>query len=216
MGCVDGYKSGRVVIRDCIFTGTVNSSGSYNGCFVGFINSGGSATVSNCLSLGTFNYTGRSYDIARGSYSNCYVLQWPGGIPASMQCNETTLTDGTIVTALQAGRSESVWKQDAFTGMPMLTLFADQYRYKVPASAKAGVKMPANKAYLQILTSALGAGAPGITLLWDDGTTTGISTLIPALLQEEGVWYPLDGRKLNRKPTKKGLYIHRGRKVLMK
>ena len=41
VGCVDGYKSGHIVMRDCLFTGTVNSSGSYNGCFVGYINNGG-------------------------------------------------------------------------------------------------------------------------------------------------------------------------------
>ena len=29
-------------------------------------------------------------------------------------------------------------------------------------------------------------------------------------------WYTLDGRKLNGKPTKKGLYIHNGKKVVIK
>ena len=29
-------------------------------------------------------------------------------------------------------------------------------------------------------------------------------------------WYTLDGRKLNGKPEKKGMYIHNGRKVAIK
>ena len=31
-----------------------------------------------------------------------------------------------------------------------------------------------------------------------------------------GAWYSLDGRKLDAKPTKKGLYIHNGNKVVIK
>ena len=123
VGCVDGYKSGRIVMHDCLFTGTVNSSGSYNGCFVGFINSGGSANVSNCLSLGTFNYTGGSYDIARGTYSNCFVKQWPSTIPAEMQVSDEQLSDGTITAALQNNREETVWFQDPVTNQPMLKVF---------------------------------------------------------------------------------------------
>ncbi|MCR4853427.1 MAG: hypothetical protein K5893_07545, partial [Prevotella sp.] len=35
----------------------------------------------------------------------------------------TTLSDGTITTALQAGRTEEVWVQDNSTGQPILALF---------------------------------------------------------------------------------------------
>ena len=33
---------------------------------------------------------------------------------------------------------------------------------------------------------------------------------------ENGVWYTLDGRQLNGKPTEKGVYIVDGKKVLIK
>jgi hypothetical protein len=33
---------------------------------------------------------------------------------------------------------------------------------------------------------------------------------------EAGAWYTLDGVRLDWKPTKKGLYIHGGRKVVVK
>jgi len=118
VGCVDGYKSGSVDIRDCLFTGTINSSGNYNGCFVGYINSGGSANMTNCLSLGTFNYTGGSYDF-RGTHTNCYVKQFPRTIPENMQCTDEQLADGTIAAALG-----DAWVQDPLTHQPMLKIFA--------------------------------------------------------------------------------------------
>ena len=45
---------------------------------------------------------------------------------------------------------------------------------------------------------------------------TGIRSLSPTLSQGEGAWYTLDGRMLQGEPSEKGLYIHRGRKVVIK
>lgn len=123
VGCVDGYVGGHLIMRDCVFTGSVTSNGSYDGCLIGYINSGGSATVSNCLSTGTFNLTGGSPGI-RGNYTNTYILQFTASIPSNMQCTAATLADGTVATALQAGRSEEIWVQDATINQPMLKLFA--------------------------------------------------------------------------------------------
>lgn len=46
----------------------------------------------------------------------------------------------------------------------------------------------------------------------EDGINSLASDLSPAL---EGDWYTLDGRKLNGQPTAKGLYIKKGRKVIV-
>ena len=48
-----------------------------------------------------------------------------------------------------------------------------------------------------------------------DGETTSLN-LTPALSQEEGAWYTLDGRKLEKLPTVKGLYIYKGKKIVIK
>jgi hypothetical protein len=40
-----------------------------------------------------------------------------------MQCTSTTLSNGTITTALQAGREKEIWIQDDSTGQPFLALF---------------------------------------------------------------------------------------------
>ena len=118
VGCV---KNGSVTIQDCLFTGSVTCAQSHNGCFVGYIDSG-SATLTNCLSTGTFAYSGGSNGF-RGTHNNCYVKQFSTTIPSEMQCTDEQLADGTIATALQAGRTEEVWVQDEKFGRPMLKIF---------------------------------------------------------------------------------------------
>ena len=63
------------------------------------------------------------------------------------------------------------------------------------------------------------AGAGSRTIGIGEGGTTGISQIENEELRiksSAGAWYDLQGRSLNGKPTTKGLYIHQGRKVVMK
>lgn len=83
-----------------------------------------------------------------------------------------------------------------------------------PLSGKGTLKP--YSAYLQLRTK---SGSRGLVLNFEEeGTTT---------LREKGIvkseefatateWYTLDGVKLSGKPTKKGLYIHGGKKVVIK
>ncbi len=73
----------------------------------------------------------------------------------------------------------------------------------------------ANKAYLQIPTSMMPtAGANYIGLEFEEGVT-GIDTSSMAKEATEG-WYTVDGRKLNGKPTRKGVYVNNGHKIVIK
>ena len=56
-----------------------------------------------------------------------------------------------------------------------------------------------------------------VVLLSSSGETTGIGTLDTKTgdISLDG-WYTMDGRKLEGKPTKKGLYINNGRKIVIK
>ncbi len=76
-----------------------------------------------------------------------------------------------------------------------------------------GTYMPANKAFL-----ALGSGssAPLRMVIDDDEETTGVASMADGIDNMSDVWYTLDGRKLNGKPTTKGLYIVNGKKVMIK
>ena len=73
--------------------------------------------------------------------------------------------------------------------------------------------MPARKAYL--LVDGGTAQARGLTMTFDE--TTGISsTTNYTNYTNDNAWYTLDGRKLDGKPTTKGLYINNGRKIVIK
>ena len=83
------------------------------------------------------------------------------------------------------------------------------------------------RAYFQLNNGLIASEVSHARLTFDDGETTGIlSTTKVQLDGPEGkvnftnytnsagaAWYGLDGRRLEGKPTKKGLYIYKGKKV---
>ena len=78
---------------------------------------------------------------------------------------------------------------------------------------KNDLAIGANKAYLSIQAQ---ASPRSIDIVFGDGTT-GIEAIDNGQWSmDNGQWYDLNGRKLNAKPTKKGVYIMNGRKVVVK
>ena len=84
------------------------------------------------------------------------------------------------------------------------------------ADESEDVKMPANRAYLPLLTADIsGSNAKEIMLLWDDKEATGIESLTPnPSPMGEGSIYNLNGQKLSS--PLKGINIINGRKVIVK
>ena len=79
------------------------------------------------------------------------------------------------------------------------------------------VKMPANRAYLPLLTSAIsGSNAKEIMLYWDDEEATGIEIMrnVENEIMRNGNIYNLNGQKLSS--PRKGINIINGRKVIVK
>lgn len=72
--------------------------------------------------------------------------------------------------------------------------------------------LKANSAYLRLPANVAPSASRALTMAFEDGTT-GIT---PASSLNGGEWYDLNGRKLDKKPTRKGLYIFNGRKTLIK
>ena len=72
--------------------------------------------------------------------------------------------------------------------------------------------LKANSAYLRLSAGVAPSASRALTLVFEDGTT-GITT---ASSLNGGEWFDLNGRKLSKKPTRKGLYIFNGRKTLIK
>lgn len=116
-----------LVVKDCLFTGSLNDpQGDYDGCFLGWIESG-SATFENCLTLGFFSL-GSSSAISKGSnmtMTNCYIKQFPQTISENMRITDEQISDGTLTTNLQNNRDEEIWVQDPELGIPMLKVFAN-------------------------------------------------------------------------------------------
>jgi len=81
-----------------------------------------------------------------------------------------------------------------------------------------GAGLGAQRAYFKIGTD--GGSARQITDFdidfGDSSETTGILNSQISNLNSSDAWYTIDGRKLDGKPTKKGLYIHGGRKTVVK
>ena len=73
--------------------------------------------------------------------------------------------------------------------------------------------IPANKAYLPVLTSYLPTSAPALTIVFGDDETTGIGATLNDR-ENDNVIYDLSGRRVAQ-PTK-GIYIMNGKKVVIK
>jgi hypothetical protein len=75
---------------------------------------------------------------------------------------------------------------------------------------KGAISADANKAWLEIPASA--NGARQLKIVFADATGIGAVSGLPA---DNGDWFDLNGRKI-AKPTKKGVYIKDGKKVVIK
>jgi hypothetical protein len=81
-------------------------------------------------------------------------------------------------------------------------------------SVNGSANIGKNKAYLQLPTSVFG-GTRSIGISYDDEDgATSIKDLAPALSEGEGAWYTLQGQRVMN--PGKGIYIHNGKKVVIK
>ena len=76
----------------------------------------------------------------------------------------------------------------------------------------SGSTMAAHKAFLPVS----GTAAHELTMVFEDETTGVITTTNFTNYTNSEVWYDMQGRKLDGKPTKKGVYIVNGKKVVVK
>ena len=77
---------------------------------------------------------------------------------------------------------------------------------------KSGAHINAFRAYFQL---ADGSSANNFVLTFDDDDPTGIANR-EERIENSDVWYDLNGRKFNGAPKLKGIYIHNGKKVVIK
>ena len=96
----------------------------------------------------------------------------------------------------------------------LYVLYNDMY-----VKATAGSPIPSGKNYLD-LSPTTNAGTRGFyNIIGEDVGSTGISEVKSEGVNSEkwnGEWFDLQGRRLPAKPTKSGLYLHNGKKVVIK
>ena len=104
--------------------------------------------------------------------------------------------------------------QGTLTGTTIAASTEGQTNYAFNGKAfvfvKNAVEVGPNKAWLSINNS----NARAISIVFDDETTKIANTNLTNITN--GNWYDLNGRKLDKMPTKKGVYIMNGRKVVVK
>lgn len=78
-----------------------------------------------------------------------------------------------------------------------------------------GTEMAARKAF--VLVNGDGAAlARSLTLVFDDEATGIKTTDFTDYTDSEDAWYTLDGRRLQGKPAKSGIYVNNGKKIVIK
>ena len=155
-----------------------------------------------------------------------YIVRWPAAANADDVELSDPLFEGVTLTSTSPGSAKGDDNLVTFQGSySPVSLVALDYTNLFLGAANTlyypSEVMPigAFRAYFQLNLPA--QASPRNTVLnCGEGELTGISHLFPdvdtsdaSTLASDG-WYTLDGRRLKGKPTIKGIYLHRGRKIL--
>ena len=148
--------------------------------------------------------------LLKGTASTTFVVPFTASAVAPTTNYLVGVTDGTTVVPRTEEKGDGNYTNfilaNGSQGINWYTL------------SEAGA-IGAYKAYLSLPTDELNltSGAPSFTWVYGDGSTTAIEgpSPDPSLLYG-GEWYDLNGRRLSGKPTTKGLYIHNGRKEVVR
>lgn len=143
----------------------------------------------------------------------------PAGVPVLVFSDNPNLKNKPIYTAkttAEASRAKNllnVVKEDdgLKVGLGEVYLMYNDVFYYSQACT-----IPKGGVYLAIPEDTPAERARSSYALGSRGDTTGITTLTETLSKGEGVWYGLDGRKYDSMPTSRGIYIHNGKKIVIK
>ena len=135
------------------------------------------------------------------------------------------LTGATPVT-VPAGNLLKGSATAAITGLEpysILTLGREKTTREVGFWQYSGTTSAIHRCYLEasILNSTSASGAKGAVFCFDEGDefggTTDIGVVGPdSSAAAQDVWYTINGVRLDGKPSKKGIYIHNGRKEVVR
>jgi len=138
----------------------------------------------------------------------------PAGVPVLLMSKDTK--DDVFMTAAsdKAGETKESLLKAAGEGGQKVALGEVYLLYNNVFYLSQAGTIPEGGVYLP--KPAKAGTRSALVIGGDDGTTGVISQLSTLNSQLSDVWYSLDGRKLNAKPTTKGIYVNNGRKVVIR
>ena len=176
-----------------------------------FVNSAQSLMIPSVLKawvISGLNASGTSLELAE-------VKDIPANVPvlltASGKVSEGFYTSPVASAASSAGKYLKVAPEGGLTvgAGQVYLLYNDRFYF-----SQAGT-LPANRVYLDMRQEPA-AGTRGSIGIGDDGTTAIRRIEGENKLIDKAGWYTLDGRQLQTMPTRKGVYINDGKKVVIK
>ena len=187
-----------------------------------------SATIDNGTL--TLNFSEDLFSIVAGQP---YIVKWEN-VPTTLEpydgTNEDTTTDLDSPTFWEVGITTATAGTVEGTAADFVGQFASKEFTEADNTVlflgggnslyypDAPMTIGAQRAYFQLKNGLTAGDSPSavrsIVLNFGDEETGISSTHTP--IMNGGDWYGLNGGKLNGKPTVKGLYIHNGRKVVIK
>ena len=151
-----------------------------------------------------------------------YIIKWASGsnlenpvfnsVPVSVDNHNATSSDGKVV--FKGTYGPVTWN----TETKSILFLGDENKLYFPQPSGDDIPhLGAFRAYFELDPT---AHVREFNLNFEDGTqTTGIighTDNTDNTDKADAAWYTLDGRKLDAKPSSKGIYIHGGRKVVIK
>ena len=174
-----------------------------------------------------YNETEETYAVPKGM--KAYLITGISGDKVVVE--ETTVLPPNTAVLLEKGSAVTFAKVPATGSAPagnllkhataevpatsensLYVLYKDQY-----VKVTSGTQIPTGKNYLDLSTS-ISAGTRGFYDIGgaNDGTSALRGVVAEGTNGKSDAWYTLQGRRLSAKPTKSGLYLHNGAKVVIK
>jgi hypothetical protein len=144
-------------------------------------------------------------DVSGTSVTTKRISYIPNGVAVLVKKGTSTEATTDVATGNQLQGTATGKTVSTITGGTVYVLYNGEF-----VKTTSGT-VPANRCYLVV---ANGAGARKLTIVHDDDDSTGIRGIEFGESEVEN-WYDLQGHKI-QKPTKAGLYIINGKKIVVK
>ena len=169
-----------------------------------YYNNNGNVALPEDKTIGAYIASG----VGENSVTVTQIKSIPKGVPVFLNNETTTTTDNTDVTGNMLRHADEDVAVSAINGM-VYGLYNGMMK-RVHGTISAG------KNYLLIPVATQPAGAPQLTIVIDgEESVTSVNNVKNKNAEVAGQYYDLTGRKLQQKPSKDGIYLKNGRKVIV-